>query len=561
MALNKTDLIASPVITLGDDEAEVLQKRHEVLQPLASLLRVPKRETELAALQLSISERSVRNLLKRYRDQDGDPLAFVGKKAGRPVGLSRLSRDVEMVIHSMIERVYAKPQRPQVKWLHTTIAAECVKRGLKPPSVKAVTKRLRDYNPIYMRRRRHGRGAAEQLKPVVGQQRAAEYPLQYVEIDHTDVDVMLVDSETRETIGRPYITVAIDLFSRCIAGYYVSLEKPSTTSVGLAIVSMAEPKDALLESYGIQGSWPIAGKPHMLLSDNAAEFDSKSLRKGCARHGILIEHRPIARPHFGGTIERAIGSFMRMIHNELPGTTRSNVEDKGDYDAEAHACMTLPEFEGWLLKAICAYHAKRHSTLGISPMEKLLDGLAAGDFPRLAVDLRTYLIDFLPAVRRRIQRDGFKFNRISYYDPKLNDLIAEREEHPEGFYVRYDPRNLRFVWIELPKEGGYLEVAYRNRMRPDIRLWEWRRALDKARRDNAERCDEETVFQMAELRQQDVARSKSETRKARRDNERLRQGLKYTGSALPPEPVEERPKRKYGEVKPFSVEVSWVPKR
>jgi len=39
-------------------------------------------------------------------------------------------------------------------------------------------------------------------------------PLDIIQIDHTKVDVILVDEETREEIGRPFITVAIDIYSR-----------------------------------------------------------------------------------------------------------------------------------------------------------------------------------------------------------------------------------------------------------------------------------------------------------------------------------------------------------
>jgi len=38
------------------------------------------------------------------------------------------------------------------------------------------------------------------------------------EIDHTLLDVLLVDDETGLIIGRPYITVVLDKFSRMIMG-------------------------------------------------------------------------------------------------------------------------------------------------------------------------------------------------------------------------------------------------------------------------------------------------------------------------------------------------------
>ena len=53
-------------------------------------------------------------------------------------------------------------------------------------------------------------------------------------MDHTPVDVIVVDERHRLPIGRPYVTVAIDVASRCVVGLVVTLEAPSATSVGCA---------------------------------------------------------------------------------------------------------------------------------------------------------------------------------------------------------------------------------------------------------------------------------------------------------------------------------------
>jgi putative transposase len=41
-----------------------------------------------------------------------------------------------------------------------------------------------------------------------------------LQIDHTPVDVMVVDAERRLSIGRPWLTVAIDVASRMVAGFH-----------------------------------------------------------------------------------------------------------------------------------------------------------------------------------------------------------------------------------------------------------------------------------------------------------------------------------------------------
>ena len=78
--------------------------------------------------------------------------------------------------------------------------------------------------------------------------------------------------------------------------------------------------------------------------DNAKEFHSEALRKGCEQHGITLAYRPVAQPHFGGVVERVLGTLMDMVH-QLPGTTFSNIHARGTYDAEGRAVLTLAELE------------------------------------------------------------------------------------------------------------------------------------------------------------------------------------------------------------------------
>jgi putative transposase len=87
--------------------------------------------------------------------------------------------------------------------------------------------------------------------------------------------------------------------------------------------------------------------------DNAAEFKSEALRRGCDQHGIRIAWRPPGQPHFGGIVERVIGTLMEMVH-ELPGTTFSNPRQRGAYDSERLAVLTVGELERWLTLAVAS---------------------------------------------------------------------------------------------------------------------------------------------------------------------------------------------------------------
>lgn len=168
-----------------------------------------------------------------------------------------------------------------------------------------------------------------------------------MQIDHTPADIILVDSFERQPIGRPWVTLAIDIATRMVTGYYTSLDAPSRLSVALCLTQAVAPKAELLTELACNIPWPAQGKPQSIHVDNGRDFRSRAFRSACAEWGIDLVYRPPGSPHFGGHIERLIGTMMGAVHL-LPGTTQSSIAAKGDYDAEGMATMTLREFDRWV---------------------------------------------------------------------------------------------------------------------------------------------------------------------------------------------------------------------
>jgi putative transposase len=67
--------------------------------------------------------------------------------------------------------------------------------------------------------------------------------LELFQIDHTPVDVIVVDEIDRHPIGRPWPTLVIDVATRMIADYYLSFDHSSSTSVALALSHAVLPKE------------------------------------------------------------------------------------------------------------------------------------------------------------------------------------------------------------------------------------------------------------------------------------------------------------------------------
>ncbi|MGA9661622.1 MAG: integrase, partial [Pseudomonas alloputida] len=120
---------------------------------------------------------------------------------------------------------------------------------------------------------KHGAESADQKYGAKPGKILLSHPLERVQIDHTVVDCILVDEETRSPLFRPWVTLLIDVYTRVIIGYYVAFHAPSSVSVACAITHAVLPKRQYLDSIGREDvSHPFYGIPEILYMDNAKEF-------------------------------------------------------------------------------------------------------------------------------------------------------------------------------------------------------------------------------------------------------------------------------------------------
>ena len=505
---------------MSEQDLAHFERRRQIISSIANLYRPSSLVTAAAAAELGISPRAVRRLVRQFRLEGSTTAALVARSPGRKAGKRTLNPAVENLIHDVLNRTYVNKQKCTLSHAYRQLCLVCREHGLKPPSLNAVRARLTDLDPVRTARRRHGAKTAQTLKSVTGHAPTAERLLHIVQIDHTKMDVMLVDSTHRKLAGRAYVTFAIDLFSRCIAGFYVSYEAPSATTVALCLRNIAEDKDVLLRQRGIEGAWPLAGIPEALHLDNAAEFHGRALQQGCTLHGIELRFRPPGKPWYGGTIERSIKRFMQLAHNELPGATYSNPQHRGEYPSERLALLTLREVEEWLIHAILEYHATVQDGIGEPPLERLKFGLESHK-PQTVSDLKSFTIDFLPVERRKLRRDGFHLDHLVYYDTKLDYYIARRERFPDGFEIKRDPRNLGFIWVRKPDGPGYMELSQRDISQPNIMLFEHKAALRELRERKVRQINPDLIMRTVKARRAVIQRASQTSKSARRAAERL----------------------------------------
>lgn len=447
----------------------------------------------------------------------------------------RLAPEVVAIIKSAIEEIYLTPQKKTARKVVDEVRRKCLSAKLDAPHSSTIRRHLAEVPLKRVISKRSGKeGEYRQFVPLRGEFPNADGPYAVIQIDHTKVDLILVDDIHRKPIGRPWITLAIDVFSRMVAGMTISLDPPGSMATGLCMAHAILSKEDWLSRLGIKNPWPCRGLMRTIHMDNAREFRGRMLEGACQKYGIDIEFRPVKQPHFGGHIERLIGTFMKEIH-DLPGTTFSNPKEKGQYDPEAKAAMTLGEFEQWLATFITGvYHVRTHSALGISPLEKYRQGiLGDGDHPGTGLppkilDEHNFRLDFMPYIERTIQEYGVAIDGIRYYrdvlNPWINALLPGKGKIKRKFMFRRDPRDISKIWFLDPELNEYFEIPYRNTSLPSVSLWdlkESRRRLKEEGHKIDERSLFETYDRLNRIEEQAVEKSKKARRKSQSKRERL----------------------------------------
>lgn len=516
----KQPAICPELTEVSAPEWKEASRRLEIIRTVATAAGRTRSRMQQAAQQLKLSAAQLYRLLKRY---DADPrlTSLLSDRRGPRKGQRRLDLLIEDVIQATIDEVYLTRQKPRESVLIEEVRRRCKALGLTAPGARTVRRRVKARPASQLVARREGRKAArDRFAAVIGSLQAPR-PLSVVQIDHTLVDVIVVDSITRKPIQRPWLTLAIDVCSRSVPGFHLTLEPPSATSVALCITHAALPKEGWLAALGIDVSWPMCGIPERLHLDNAREFHSEALRRGCEQHAIAIDYRPVATPHYGGHIERLIGTMMGKVHL-LPGTTFSNTRNKGDSDPQKTAAMTLNELQRWLVHAIAGeYHNAIHRAIQLSPLVAWQRGIVGGartpgrTGPVAVSDPRRFLIDFLPVEHRLVRREGVSLNSIHYWSDALSVWIGQ----PRKMLVRYDPRDLSRIYLLAP-DGEYYDLSYRDLGRPPITLWEQRLAVKRLREEGLAHVNEAAIFRAVENMRSIADEASRESKAVRRQRER-----------------------------------------
>ena len=516
-------------LDVSENDWAMAVRREATVRSLVVADTNDKATLRAAADALGLSTAQVYRLISKFREAPVTA-SLVITKPGPKKGARFLPGPVERRIDDAIEAIFKTRERPTMAKLRRDLWKDCRAAGLQPPSRKAIQARVSARSLRELAKAREGSKAARQRFSPVQPGLRPRSPLAIVQIDHTKVDIELVDELRRAVIRRPWLTLLLDVFSRCVVGFHLSFDPPSAAGVALSIAQGVLPKAEWLSQRGISLAWPTHGLPQSIHLDNGREFHSRALKRGCQQYGIRIDYRPPATPRFGGHIERLMGTLMGRVH-ALPGSTSSNVVARGDYPAERKAVLTLGEFERhFALEVLGPYHNEVHSALGKTPAAAWATGIEVLGELRQPDDAGAFVLDFLPFEERIVRREGVRLFNVAYFEGALASLLDRADRRCR---VKYDPRSMDAVFVELP-EGGHLRVRCADLGRPAASLWEQRIAQRALRDEGRRTIDEQAVVKAIEEQRRLLAGAQASSKAARRALARLPGDPSPAASPHPP---------------------------
>ena len=486
----------------------------EILRPLGTG-PLSRQMAMRAAQLLNIHWTSVYRLRRRFL---AHPVASAlkAKDPGPRKGQRHLDSAVEGIIDAVLQEWLPQQSDPgrRLTDIDQEIRHRCIKKRLAPPSRFTVARRCDAQRTLQA-----DALASDPNAHLAPGEFRVDAPLEVVQIDHTLADIMVVDGLTRRVARRPWISVALDVATRCVVGISVSFDRPNAATVALLVTRVAFSKELWIKSLDVQAQWPMHGIPESLHLDNAAEFHSRALKAGCAEYGIKLLYRPVGRPQFGGHIERVIRTLMERLKS-LPGATGQSTKSRrgnARIKPEKNAALTLREFERWIVLEIAQrYHSREHRGLkGGTPAQAWAQHISRSP-PRVLEQIPEaglrFMVHFLPMKHRTVQNDGLTIFYIRYWHPIFTTWRALQRD----VIVRYHPDDLSRLFVSANGKA-YYEARYADLRRPSITLSEHRAVCKLIRASNEGHVSEPLIFQAIEDQRELVRQAVDKTRQSRRN--------------------------------------------
>lgn len=356
----------------------------------------------------------------------------------------RINPNVLELMTKFIETDYERDVQSSMRAVYGKFRLACKAIEEKPPAYMTFVRYIHK-RPIHEQElKRMGSKAAYGSEPFFFRLKTdtpphGDRPFEICHIDHTPLDIELIDPITGQNFGCPWATFLVDAFSRRILAIYLSFEAPSYRSCMMVL------RDCVRR---------FARLPQILVVDRGPEFKSIYFQSLAAAFEITIKWRPTAKPRFGSIIENLFNVTNEQFLYNLTGNTQLTRRN-ARYTTPSHNPRNLAAWTlGALYERLCdwaynRYEVIEHSTLKQSPRSLFCNTTRITGERKHR--MRAYDEDFkvltLPSTKKEtaknIKNKGLKINTTYYWTAILDSPELLEKQLP----VKYDPYDHTVAWV------------------------------------------------------------------------------------------------------------------
>lgn len=315
------------------------------------------------------------------------------------------------------------------------------------PTYKSVCRIINRLDEYEVDKSRKGERFANEKHKTLQKGPEPTRPLERVECDDTKTNLLVIDHETSLALGRPWLMMLICVFTRMILGYYLSFYPPSHVTVMMAMKHAIRPKSYVKEKYpDIINSWDTYGLIEVLVIDNAKHWYGNGIEDACYQMGTDMQFAPVRVPWYKGAVERLLQTIHSGLIHQQPGTTFSNIFDRGDYDPEKHAVIWLDLLDELIHKWIIdIYSQDEHTGMNDIPAHRWKNSIV--EYPPALPPAHTDLDIILGKIAyRKISGTVIHFQNLEYSDSILATIRTNQDK--EGrVKIKYDPTDLGMIYV------------------------------------------------------------------------------------------------------------------
>jgi len=343
----------------------------------------------------------------------------------------------------------------------------------------------------------------------------ATRPGEYVLIDSTRLDVQAMDWNTGTWVNCE-LSVAIDLFSRCILAIRVS--PVSTNGIDIATllfdVYRSRPMNRKMRRKGI---WPFHGVPEniiiperseelalddegrtddddldfealdltlsdypfatydepsvlpeTLVVDNGKVYVSPQVMSVCLAFGTNLR---LGRPYKGSDkaqVERFFRTLRQQLLMKIPGYKGNNIFTRGRF-SHRRISYTVQQLDAIIRDYIATiYHLSVHRSLhpanfpvgDMTPLQKFDEGVTRAGI-RIVPNQAEVAIELLPVQWRAINKGGIHINNSLYRGEAIAHWVGKKsgwDEKDGAWPFAYNPDNIRSIFFKDPRDQQWHEL-------------------------------------------------------------------------------------------------------